>query len=32
MMDYVKRNMELHKDDFQDLIRPYMDYKPDYKN
>ena len=32
MMTYIMKNLELHKDDMGDLLKPYFDYKPDYKN
>lgn len=31
MMTYVHKNLELYKDSREDLLRPYMEYAPDYK-
>ena len=32
MMNYVMRNLELHKDDMGTLMKPFMDYNPTYKD
>ena len=32
MMTYIMKNLEIHKDDMNDLLKPYFDYKPEYKD
>lgn len=32
MMTYIMKNLEIHKDDMGDLLKPYFDYSPDYKD